>query len=199
MKLVAVLLPACCSALHIGMGRLAGLGSRPRVAMSTGDEDLWASLRQRVTAGESGAAPVLGPDDVGAADMGPSDVIKYVMNSLIADSAEGARVLMSFAARDDKQEDSLGQLAPGGFGSPDELINFFNGHERYASLTRLEEWKPMGGPDLSNLSRNAAAKLLVRRPGRNWEELFVNLVLVECEGPARKRWLITNIYKQGTP
>ena len=38
----------------------------------------------------------------------------------------------------------------------------------------------------------------VRRDGKNWEELFVNMVLGEASGVIGKRWFITSIYKQGS-
>ena len=61
----------------------------------------------------------------------------------------------------------------------------------------------MGPPDLSNLSRSAVQKVLVRREGSNWEDLFVNMQLAEIKGDqgelSTRRWLITTIYKQGAP
>ena len=48
------------------------------------------------------------------------------------------------------------------------------------------------------MSRKAAQKLLVRRDGGNWEDLFVNLQLASTRvgEQERKRWLVTSIYKQ---
>ena len=46
-------------------------------------------------------------------------------------------------------------------------------------------------------------KVLVRREGSNWEDLFVNMQLAEIKGDqgelSTRRWLITTIYKQGAP
>ena len=71
-------------------------------------------------------------------------------------------------------------------------------------LTRLNEYKFMGSPDFSDMSRKAAQKILVRRDGANWEDLMVNMQIVDVqrgggEGDApqkTRRWLITSIYKQ---
>ena len=79
-----------------------------------------------------------------------------------------------------------------------ELSDWLASHKRYSTLTRLDEYKPMGTPDMSDMSRKAAQKLLVRRDGANWEDFFINLQLVEVEKPmAAKRWVITSVYKQG--
>jgi hypothetical protein len=49
------------------------------------DADLFAALRKRMAAQESDAAPApLGPDDVGADQMGPADVVSYIMKSMKA-------------------------------------------------------------------------------------------------------------------
>ena len=37
----------------------------------------------------------------------------------------------------------------------------------------LDEWKCMGVPETSDMSRKAVQKLLVRRDGKNWEDLFI--------------------------
>ena len=61
------------------------------------DEDLFASLRKRMSVSEdnAGAPPPLGPDEVGADQMGPSDVVEYCMKSLLAQkegcSTDGCR------------------------------------------------------------------------------------------------------------
>ena len=181
------------------------------------DADLFASLRARVelsnkTTASSGTAPrPLGPDEVGADAMGPQDVITYIMQSLQQPSG-GGKTLLSFAvkvSRDtgSKAVDHVGQLCPGFFPDPQSLEDYLASHPRYETLTKLEEWKPMGPPDMSDMSRKAAQKLLVRRDGANWEDFFVNMQLAEVappEGSAAsvtlptKRWLITSIYKQGT-
>jgi hypothetical protein len=98
----------------------------------------------------------------------------------------------------------LGQVQPGCFANPDELRSFFASHERYETLSCLSEWKCMGSPDFSDMSRKAAQKLLIRREGANWEDLFINMQLAEVATPGdaalpTRRWLITSIYKQGTP
>lgn len=136
--------------------------------------------------------------------MGPSDVIEYIMRSLVAvDDPEpdsGLRVLMSFsvAYEDGKSEDVLGQVQPGCFSDPQSLGAYF-ASGRYAALGSLEEWKCMGTPDMSNMSRNAAQKLLIRRDGSNWQDLFINLILADSQvgGAANKRWLVTSVYMSG--
>ena len=192
------------------------------------DEELFASLRSRIGQAEaggaadsaSGAPPPVGPDEVAADCMGPSDVVEYCMRSLLAkqgdDASEAARVLMAFAIKvtEGKAEDFVGQLQPGYFSDPATLCKYLSGQPRYETLTRMEEYKCMGTPDFSDMSRKAVQKLLVRRPGKNWEDLMINMQLVEVgatgainaagslgDGPAPKtrRWLITSIYKQGTP
>jgi len=86
------------------------------------DADLFASLRARVEKSESksGMPPPLGPDEVGAESMGPTDVVEYCMKSLLAHVADGTtkdgcRVLMAFAVKvtDGKAEDFVGQVQPG--------------------------------------------------------------------------------------
>lgn len=94
-------------------------------------------------------------------------------------------------------------MQPGHFDAPGALSAFFSREARYETLARLEEWKCMGAPDFSDMSRKAVQKLLVRRDGANWEDFFINLTLADVAAPGdelgmpRKRWLITSIYKQG--
>jgi len=138
------------------------------------DAELMASLRARL---ETDSPVPLGIDDVGADSMGPSDVISRVMEAM----RKGDFVaLLGFSVKaDGSVEDPLGQLSVGAFGSADELRGFLAKHERYSTLTKIEEWKPMGPPDMSSMSRKAAQKLLVKRDGGNWEDLFINMQVFE--------------------
>ena len=192
--------------------RLPSPGLSRRAAAVTmqlpSDADLFASLRKRTeTATEEEAPAPLGPDEVGADQMGPSDVVSYCLRAIKAGSEEdfdGLKALMSFAVKHDdgRLEDLTGQVQPGSFGTPAELFAYLKQHPRYQTLAQLSEWKPMGSPDTSNMSRNAVQKLLVRREGANWEDLFINMQLAEIKGTGdmpTRRWLITSIYKQGTP
>jgi hypothetical protein len=126
--------------------------------------------------------PPKGPDEVGADLMGPADVVEYVMSSMAAAASErqfdiGAKVLLSFAVSrkddDDKPEDFVGQLQPGHFAEPAQLTSYLAAEPRYETLTMLDEWKCMGVPETSDMSRKAVQKLLVRRDGKNWEDLFI--------------------------
>jgi len=172
------------------------------------DADLFAALRKRTQkADEDGPPAPLGPDEVGADAMGPQEVVTYIMRSLKVDQGEdkvGLKALMSFAVKydDGRAEDTLGQVQPGHFTSPAAFAEYLSSEPRYQTLNELSEWKPMGQPDFSNMSKMAAQKLLVRREGGNWEELFINMQLAEVGGDQgglpRRRWLITSIYKQGT-
>ena len=205
--LVAAVLAARCSALHMRLP--ASRMIRAPTTRMVSDDDLMASLRARLStqeSGEKGGAPVpLGPDEVGADSMGPMDVVDYIMRALVANDKpstnNGLRTLLGFSvAHDDgQQEDKLGQVQPGCFGSPEALETFFSSHNRYSSLSALDEFKPMGPPTTSNMSRNAVQKLLVRTDGANWKDLFVNLSLSktqvgESEVP---RWLVVSIYMSG--
>ena len=183
---------------------------RPARAMHA--QDLFASLRARVegTEDKSGMPPPKGPDEVGADCMGPSDVVDYLMRAMAVGGEEGFKVLLSFAlsCRDaGKAEDFVGQLQPGYFNDPNDLTSYLASEPRYTTLTNLEEWKPMGIPDTSDMSRKAVQKLLVRRPGKNWEDLFINMQIVEVakpvadeasadSAPTMRRWVVTSIYKQ---
>lgn len=176
------------------------------------DADLYAALRKRTEASEAGSPSLapLGPDEVGADQMGPQDVVSYCMRSIAAESEdgcpateEGCKTMLSFAVSyDDKPEDTLGQVQVGYFKSPQGLVDYWAQNPRYETLTRLSEWKPMGPPEMKDNSRKAAQKLLVRREGANWEDMFINMALVDMAGEQgalpRKRWLITSVYKQGT-
>ena len=170
------------------------------VRMSFDDESLMASLRARMATAETDTAaggellPVLSIEDMGADAMGPRDVLEYAMKAFAIDCDEGCRVLMGCAPKGGEKEDSLGQVQPGAFADPRSLADFFGGHERYKMLLSVSEWKCMD-LTMSNLSRNVASKLLIRRDGANWEDLFVNMQLVDTE-VVGKRWLITSVYKQ---
>ena len=186
------------------------------------DDELFSSLRARVSQseGKSGPPPPLGPDEVGAECMGPADVVEYCMKSLLAQasdgcSTDGCRTMLSFAVKaDDKAEDFVGQLQPGYFSDPRAFMNYIAAQPRYETLTRLDEYKCMGTPDFSDMARKAVQKLLVRRDGANWEDLMINMAMVEvapsvdelppdatatASAPSafkKRRWLITSIYKQ---
>ena len=156
--------------------------------------------------------------------MGPAEVLSHVMRSLQQGGLDGCTALLGFSLKPPSGggvEDFLGQVCgwdcelyaaqsrnlppshsqvqPGFYASPQELLDYLLTHERYATLCSLSEFKPMGPPEYSDMARRAAAKLLVRRDGRNWEDFFVNLELVDlgAGAPAPKRWLITTIFKQG--
>ena len=179
------------------------------------DDDLFASLRARMAASEEKSMPPpLGPDEVGAECMGPQDVVDYCMKSMLAQaegcSTDGCRAMLAFAQKcEDKPEDFVGQLQPGYFNDPQAFTDYLAAQPRYATLTQLDEFKCMGTPDFSDMSRRAAQKILVKNAGANWEDLMVNMQMVEVETPAvdeegqattkKKRWLITSIYKQGEP
>ena len=175
--------------------------------MSVSDEDLFASLRARMdkSEGQAGAPPPLGPDEVGADMMGPNDVVDYLMRSLVhnEDPApdNGFKTLMGFSvAHDDGlKEDTLGQVQPGCFQSPEALRTFLLENERYDSLGGLEEWKTMGNPEMSMMSKNAAQKLLVRKDGSNWKSMFINMKLGEATVGEKTvpRWLVVSIYMSG--
>ena len=98
----------------------------------------------------------------------------------------------------DKAEDFVGQLQPGYFADPQAFMDYIAAQPRYHTLTALEEYKCMGTPDFSDMSRKAAQKLLVRRAGKNWEDLMINMRIVEVETAEKptRRWVITSIYKQ---
>ena len=174
------------------------------------DDDLFASLRARVSQSEAkdGPPPPVGPDEVGADQMGPQDVVEYCMKSLRAQAdgctTDGCRALLAFALKvQDKAEDFVGQLQPGYFTDPQAFIDYLAAQPRYQTLTRLNEYKCMGTPDFSDMSRKATQKLLVRRDGANWEDLMINMQMVEVtrgegEEQKKKRWVITSIYKQNT-
>ncbi len=87
-----------------------------RMCSLPSDADLFASLRKRTAAQESDAAPApLGPDEVGADQMGPAEVVSYCMRSMKVkqDGAwQGLKALMAFAVKysGDKAEDYVGQV-----------------------------------------------------------------------------------------
>jgi len=195
-----------CGPRNLAYGPTLHSPARARVTASApSDDDLFASLRSRLSQTEDSAAlPVpLGPDEIGADAMGPSDVIDYCMRSLRADAQAGSKALLAFAAKEDQMEDHVGQLLPGFFSDASEFVTHLASQPRYETLTCLSEFKCMGTPDFSDMSKRAAQKLLVRRDGANWEEFFVNLQLTKVESEAesalpRMRWIIISIYKQGT-
>lgn len=158
------------------------------------DEDLFASLRARIEApaGDKTLRP-LGPDEVSAESLGPSDLIKYVMDALVQQRFE---VLLGFAAAVEggQSVDFLGQLQPGAFSSPEALTAYMQKEDRYRTMLHIAEWKPMGICDLSNLSRNGQQKLLVKPEVGNWEELYINIQLVPYL-ESSKRWIITAMHK----
>ena len=178
------------------------------------DDDLFASLRARMEKsenGDKGMPPPLGPDEVGAECMGPQDVVDYCMKSMLAQvegcSTDGCRAMLAFAVKmEDKPEDFVGQLQPGYFNDPQAFIDYLAAQPRYHTLTQLDEFKCMGTPDFSDMSRKAVQKILVKKAGANWEDLMVNMQMVEVESPdadapapaKKRRWLITSIYKQGS-
>jgi hypothetical protein len=179
------------------------------LSLSAADDSLYASLRSRLAvsegAADAGGAPApLGVDDVGAEKMGPDEVLTYVMKSLVHDPIEGCKACMSFSVKEDetwRPIDSFGQLRAGAFRSPEAFSEWLGGQKFYATLTKLEEFKPMGPVQMSDMSRNAEQKFLVRRPGANWEDLTVKLRLMEGDGsqPWVKRWVITSLYKHHGP
>ncbi|KAG8464758.1 hypothetical protein KFE25_010126 [Diacronema lutheri] len=186
----------CC--LRAGATRVTLLRARSVVRLATpSDEDLFASLRARLSNGDDPKAlQPLGPDEVSAVSLGPADLIKYVMDALVQKRFE---VLLGFAAAVEggKTMDFVGQLQPGAFSSPEALISFMDKEARYRTMLRISEWKPMGQCVLSNLSRNGQQKLLVRPATGNWEELYLNIQLVPYL-EASKRWIITSMHKAGT-
>ena len=137
--------------------------------------------------------------------MGPTEVVEYCMKSLLAQAAggcstDGCRAMLAFAIKySDKAEDFVGQLQPGYFSDPQAFTDYIAAQPRYNTLTRLDEYKRMGQPDFSDMSRRAVQKLLVRRAGANWEDLHINMQMVETGEDKKRRWLITSIYKQGEP
>uniref|UniRef100_A0A6U5MUD6 Uncharacterized protein n=1 Tax=Calcidiscus leptoporus TaxID=127549 RepID=A0A6U5MUD6_9EUKA len=206
MHLTAVaVVHACVAALQPGSAMQAltprGLTAPRRcvASMQMGDDALMASLRARLSSERQDAAelPVLGIEDLGADSMGPRDVVQHMMRAFVLDASKGCEVCMGFSPKGGAQEDSLGQVQPGAFADPASLHSFFGGHDRYRTMLSISEWKCMGGPDMSDLSRRAAQKLLIRREGANWEDFFCNLQLIDTE-VVGKRWLITSVYKQGT-
>ena len=153
----------------------------PELACFCSSQDLFASLRARMDdPAKQGMPPPKGPDEVGADAMGPADVVDYVMSSMAAAAREnqfdsGAKVLLSFAVscKDGKAEDFVGQLQPGHFEHPGQLTSYLAAEPRCETLTMLDEWKCMGAPETSDMSRKAVQKLLVRRDGKNWEDFFI--------------------------
>merc|ERR1719305_438460 len=145
--------------------------------------------------------PPKGPDEVAADMMGPSEVVDYCMKSLLAQataaaegcSTDGCRTMLAFALKvADKVEDFVGQLQPGFFSDPQAFTDYIAAQPRYNTLTRLEEFKCMGSPDFSDMSRKAVQKVLVRRAGANWEDMMINMRIVDVgdddESTKQRRW-----------
>ena len=169
-------------------------------AASPSDSERAKALRARIaTVDDNTKPPVLGKDEIGAEHMAPHDVVRFVMNALKRSPEDGVTALLQFSAQTDGMEqlDFVGQLQPGAF-SPEALLRYFETEPRYQALSAVSESKAMGQPELKHNAKKAVQKLLVRREGRNWEELFINLVLTEAPPPMYKRWLVASIYKQGT-
>ena len=181
----------------------SGTHRASQILLSEADDSLYASLNARIAVSEGtagGAPPPLGVDDVGADKMGPDEVLDYVMKSLVHDPVDGCKAFMSFSAKesDGRPIDSFGQLRAGAFTSPEAFRDWLAGQKFYATLARLEEFKPMGPYQMSDMSRNAEQKFIVRRPGGNWEDLTIKMRLMEGE-PWGKRWIITSLYKHHGP
>lgn len=189
--------------------RLRAAGARLRPMRMSADDDLMSALRARMAdvgsgagpsgGGEGAGPPRLGPDELGADCMGPADVVNYILRSLMSGGADGAKAILGFAVTGPDYgalEDGLGQMQPGAFGDGASFLAYLAGHARYRTLTTLDEFKLVDATD-SDYGRKVAHKLLVRRDGANWEDLFINLSLCDTAGPAGKRWLVTSIYKQG--
>lgn len=190
--LVVLIAALAARSTHAGTAGRSALRARAAVRLATpSDADLFASLRARLISGD--ALRPLGPEEVSADMLGPSDVIQYVMDSLVQQRFD---VLLGFAAavQGGGSVDFLGQLQPGAFPSPEALTAFMQKEHRYRTMLRISEWKPMGTCDLSNLSRNGQQKLLVRPETGNWEELYINLQIVPYM-ELGKRWIITSMHK----
>ena len=166
------------------------------------DAALLRSLAQRISGQRpEGQTAPLGPDDLTADKTGPQDVVRMVMDAfaqgadLESRTLEGCRVLLSFAASVDDNEtcDFLGQVQPGAFGDPAALVAFLSSEPNYRTLATLGEWKESGGPETSNYGRSCAQKLLVRRDGSDWEQMYMNMQL--CDTPHGKRWIVMTIFK----
>jgi hypothetical protein len=131
--------------------------------------------------------------------MGPRDVVQLIFDafkgSAEARCYEGCRVLMSFSQlfEGDRPVDSLGRLRPGAFPSASAFGDYLGSEPRYRALALLAEWKRSGAPETSNRGFSAAQKLLVRREGYNWEQMYCNMEL-RGEGMDR-RWVVISIYK----
>jgi hypothetical protein len=170
------------------------------VQMALDDAELSASLVKRIAGiRPEGETRPLGPSDVSAINMGPNDVVQIIfdafMGSAEAGCHEGCRVLMSFSQvfDDERPVDSLGQLRPGAFESPSACGDYLNSEPRYRALALLAEWKISGAPETRDRGFSAAQKLLVRREGYNWEQMYCNMEL-RGEGMDR-RWVVMSIYK----
>lgn len=170
----------------------------PRMAMD--DAELSAALVKRIAGiRPEGETRPLGPDDVSALSMGPRDVVQVIFDafkgSAEAGCYEGCRVLMSFSQLfdNDRPVDSLGRLRPGAFETASACGDYLSSEPRYRALALLAEWKTSGAPETSDRGFSAAQKLLVRRDGYNWEQMYCNMEL-RGEGMDR-RWLVMSIYK----
>ena len=169
----------------------------PARALAPRMDELWDSLRSRIASTDGDGPPVLGVEDIGADQMGPQDVVEHVLKSLKSDTDAGLTAFLQFSlSTDGEPVDHLGQLQPGFFCKPDELGDYLGSSAdgRYRIITTLGEYKCMGAPRSTDMSRGAEQKLLVRSEA-DWKELFVNLRLMPFEPVPR--WVITSIYMSG--
>jgi len=170
------------------------------VRLEIDDSSLSASFVARIAGlRQEGELKPLGPDDVSALSMGPRDVLETVLCAFQGAGSdgcyEGCRVMLCFAQEfeGDRPVDSLGRLRPGAFVSASAFEDYLRSEPRYRALAVLAEWKPMGAPETSGHGHAAAQKLLVRRDGANWEQMYLNM---ELRGTGEKRrWLVMSIYK----
>jgi hypothetical protein len=171
------------------------LESGKEVADVADPDPLMAALRNRLENKDAARRP-LGREDVGADKMSHEDVLTYVMNSLQADPDEGLRVLLSFSFKTDKVEDFMHQVSPGAYADVPSARADIESRDFYRELLEITEYKRMGPADMSNLSRNAAAKFLVRSSG-NWKQLDIKMQLFREPDTTVPRWIILNIYMSG--
>ena len=88
----------------------------------------------------------------------------------------------------------VGQLQPGFFRDAKAFTRFVTKEcTRYSTLAHLKEWKTLGSPDMSDMSRKAVQKLAVRADASRWEEVVMNLQLcsLKAGGDAtpKARWV----------
>jgi len=188
------------SALQAALGARSPFAAGLRVRMEVDDASLSASLVARIAGlRPEGETKPLGPDDVSALNMGPRDVVQIIFDAFkgAADHGcyEGCRVLMSFSQKfeDDRPVDTLGQLRPGAFASASAFEDYLRSEPRYQTLALMTEWKVSGAPETRDRGHTAAQKLLVKRDGFNWEQMYCNM---ELRGSGQdRRWVVMTIYK----